>query len=80
MTIRHPLSTKVGTKFRRQVAVAQSIEFARGLKATEFVCLFVICMTVVKLKENLHEYGSCLSWSFLSPSHLNVGGLYMCFL
>jgi hypothetical protein len=34
-----PLSTKVGTKFRRQVPVAQSVEFARGLRATEFVCL-----------------------------------------
>jgi hypothetical protein len=36
------LSTKVGTKFRRQVAVDQSVEFARGLRATEFAfCLFV---------------------------------------
>jgi hypothetical protein len=31
------LSTKVGTKFRRQVAVAQSVYFACGLRATEFV-------------------------------------------
>jgi hypothetical protein len=31
------LSTKVGTKFRRQVAVAQSVQFARGLRATELV-------------------------------------------
>jgi hypothetical protein len=30
-----PLSTKVGTKFRRQVA--QSVQFACGLRATEFV-------------------------------------------
>jgi hypothetical protein len=32
-----PLSAKVGITFRRQVAVAQSVYFARGLKATEFV-------------------------------------------
>jgi hypothetical protein len=30
------LSTEVCTKFRQQVAVAQSVEFACGLKATEF--------------------------------------------
>jgi hypothetical protein len=33
------LFTKVGTNFRRQVAVAQSVQFACGLRATEFVCL-----------------------------------------
>jgi hypothetical protein len=33
-----PISAKVGTKFRRLVAVAQSVEFACRLKATEFVC------------------------------------------
>jgi hypothetical protein len=31
-----PLSTKVGTKFRRQVTVAQSVQFDRGLRAMEF--------------------------------------------
>jgi hypothetical protein len=31
-----PLSTKVGTKFRQQVAVAQSVQFACRLKAMEF--------------------------------------------
>jgi hypothetical protein len=31
-----PLSTKVGTKFRRKVAVDQSVLFACGLKAVEF--------------------------------------------
>jgi hypothetical protein len=36
-----PLSTKVGTKFRRQVVVNQSVKFACGVRATEFVCLFV---------------------------------------
>jgi hypothetical protein len=30
-----PLSTKVGTEFLRQVAVAQSVYFARWLRATE---------------------------------------------
>jgi hypothetical protein len=30
-----PLDTKFGTKFRQQVAVAQSVYFACGLKATE---------------------------------------------
>jgi hypothetical protein len=33
-----PLSAKVGNKFRRQVAVAQSVLIACGLKATVFVC------------------------------------------
>jgi hypothetical protein len=33
-----PLSTKVDTKFRRQVSVDQSVWFACGLKATELVC------------------------------------------
>jgi hypothetical protein len=33
-----PLSTKVGTKFRRQVTVAQSVWFARELRATEYSC------------------------------------------
>jgi hypothetical protein len=32
-----PLSVKVGTKFHRQVAVAQSVQFTCKLKATEFV-------------------------------------------
>jgi hypothetical protein len=32
-----PLSAYFGTKFRRQVAVAQSVYFACGLRATEFV-------------------------------------------
>jgi hypothetical protein len=33
-----PLSTTIGTKFRRQVAVAQSVLFACRLRATKFVC------------------------------------------
>jgi hypothetical protein len=32
-----PLSAKVGTKFRQQVAVAQWVQFACGLRDTEFV-------------------------------------------
>jgi hypothetical protein len=32
-----PLSAKVDTKIRQQVAVAQSVQFACGLKAAEFV-------------------------------------------
>jgi hypothetical protein len=32
-----PLPTKVDTKFRRQVAVVQSVKFACGLKATELL-------------------------------------------
>jgi hypothetical protein len=31
-----PLSSKVGTEIRRAVAVDQSVEFACGLRATEF--------------------------------------------
>jgi hypothetical protein len=37
MTTRHPSNHKFGTKFRRQLAVAQSVQFACGLKATELV-------------------------------------------
>jgi hypothetical protein len=33
-----PLSAKVSTIFRRQVAVAKSVQFACGLRATEFGC------------------------------------------
>jgi hypothetical protein len=36
-----PPSVKVGTKFRRKVAVAQSVKFACGLKATEFILFHV---------------------------------------
>jgi hypothetical protein len=36
------LSIKVGTKFRQHVGVAQSVQFARGLKATEFA--FTLCL------------------------------------
>jgi hypothetical protein len=36
-----PLSAEVGTKFRRQVAVAQSVYFACGLRATEFFVCWV---------------------------------------
>jgi hypothetical protein len=43
------LSTKVGTKFRRQVAVAQSVQFARGLWATEFV-LFEVLWHISKFR------------------------------
>jgi hypothetical protein len=39
-----PLSPKVGTKFRQQVAVAESVEFACGLKG-HGVC-FVVCVCV----------------------------------
>jgi hypothetical protein len=42
-----PLSTKVGTKFRRQVAVDQLVYFARGIKATEF--FFVLLFNVILL-------------------------------
>jgi hypothetical protein len=37
-----PLSAKVGTKFRRQVAVAQSARFACRLRVTEFVLIWII--------------------------------------
>jgi hypothetical protein len=35
-----PLSIKVGTKFHRKLAVAQSVELTCGLRDTEFVFLF----------------------------------------
>jgi hypothetical protein len=37
-----PLSTKFGTKFRQQVAVAQSVYFACGLKTVEFVLFLFV--------------------------------------
>jgi hypothetical protein len=36
------LSADVGTKFRQQVAVAQSVYFACGLRAMEFVFFIVL--------------------------------------
>jgi hypothetical protein len=39
------ISSKVDTKFHREVAVSESVEFACGLKDTEFVCLLV-CLFV----------------------------------
>jgi hypothetical protein len=41
-----PLSAKVGTKFRQQVAVAQSVWFACGLQASEFVFLDLFPLTL----------------------------------
>jgi hypothetical protein len=47
LTTRHPsLSIKVGTKIRPPVSVAQSVYFACGLKATEFVCLCVSILII----------------------------------
>jgi hypothetical protein len=65
-----PLSTKVDTKFRRQVAVAQSVSFAWGLKATEFV-LFCAYKTTVTQKVSILEivYSECNKWSTLSIDH-----------
>jgi hypothetical protein len=42
-----PLSAKVGTKFRQEVEVAQSVYFACGLKATEFVLLQIGCYVML---------------------------------
>jgi hypothetical protein len=41
LTTRHPSIRRIGIKIGRQIVVVQSVEFACGLKATEFVCLFV---------------------------------------
>jgi hypothetical protein len=38
----YSLTTDVGTKFRRQVTVAQSVQFACGLRATEFVFVCIL--------------------------------------
>jgi hypothetical protein len=48
-----PLSAKVGTKFRQQMTVAQSVEFARGLKATELV-LSIKCCFRIKMQVDTH--------------------------
>jgi hypothetical protein len=40
------LSAKVGTKFRLQVAVAQSVQSACRPRATELAC-FVLCISLV---------------------------------
>jgi hypothetical protein len=37
-----PLSAKVGTKFRRQLAVAQSVYFTWEVKATESVFFIIL--------------------------------------
>jgi hypothetical protein len=37
------LTQTIGTKIRRQAAVDQSVEFACGLKATEFVLYEALC-------------------------------------
>jgi hypothetical protein len=34
-----PQSAKIGIKLRREVAAAQSVLFACGLRATEFLCI-----------------------------------------
>jgi hypothetical protein len=44
-----PLSTKVGTKFRRQVAAAQLVEFVSGLWATEFVFVCLGYATYIRM-------------------------------
>jgi hypothetical protein len=38
---------RVGTTFRRQVAVAQPVWFACGLKATEFVLYYVVLYCII---------------------------------
>jgi hypothetical protein len=45
-----PLSTKVGIKIGRPVAVAQSLDFACGLKATKFIC--IKCYGVYSMKHH----------------------------
>jgi hypothetical protein len=46
LTKRHPSIRKVGTKIRRPVAVAQSVQIACGLKATEFVLFVCFCLVM----------------------------------
>jgi hypothetical protein len=41
------LSTKVGSKFRRKLAVAQAVYFSCGLRATEFVLFLLFTLTIV---------------------------------
>jgi hypothetical protein len=47
-----PITAKVVTNIRRQLAVAQSVEFACGLRSTKFVYLFV-CLFVCLKKQAL---------------------------
>jgi hypothetical protein len=62
------LSTKVGIKFRRQVAVAQSVQFARGLRATEFVRSFVVPSSTI-LVTLMKEAPSCSQTRLLQEPH-----------
>jgi hypothetical protein len=66
-------ATEVGTKFRRQVAVAQSVYFACGLKATEFVCLFV-CL-LVGLRTHCGDHVTSFYPQTLALTSRTSGGL-----
>jgi hypothetical protein len=57
--------TKVDTKFRRQVAVAQSVKFARGLRATEFV-LFCFCRSYKFVERSMSRW----PWSEAVPNRI----------
>jgi hypothetical protein len=49
-----PLSTKVGTEIHRKVTVSQSVEFARGLRATGlFLFVWYLCYLPV---DSYHQH------------------------
>jgi hypothetical protein len=62
------LSAKIGTKFRQKVAVAQSVQFACGLKAMEFVCSSVLtyCIKLDSLNRKFTKI------HFYLPCHLHI--------
>jgi hypothetical protein len=57
-----PLSAKVGTKFCRQVAAAQSVEITCELRATEFVFYMTECGVLSKLNQNLRFLHNYMLW------------------
>jgi hypothetical protein len=74
-----------GTKFRRQVAVAHSVESARGLRATEFVlfCFAVFCSLIIHITYalyfvifilNFHTIVNLMEWHIYCVLDLYFGG------
>jgi hypothetical protein len=63
---------KVGAKFRRQVAVDQSVYFVRGLRVTEFV-LFVLYAII---KVTIQDYKITIISGWVSSHNKAVNFLY----
>jgi hypothetical protein len=69
-----PLSSKVGTIFRQQVAVAQSVDFACGLKATEFVLFIWEFFISFEFRSVCQRY---FMWEFMRSFEYQHVGYFM---